>query len=51
MVAMVVQDQFLNAFNWPLGSAVAIVLLLIVLALVLGFNRLVGLEKIWGDVR
>ncbi len=51
MVAMVVQDQFLNAFNWPLGSAVAIVLLFIVLALVLGFNRLVGLEKIWGEVR
>jgi spermidine/putrescine transport system permease protein len=51
MVAMVVQDQFLNAFNWPLGSAVAIVLLLIVLGLVLGFNRLVGLEKIWGEVR
>jgi spermidine/putrescine transport system permease protein len=51
MVAMVVQDQFLNAFNWPLGSAVAIVLLVIVLALVLGFDRLVGLEKIWGDVR
>lgn len=51
MVAMVVQDQFLNAFNWPLGSAVAIVLLLIVLALVFVFNRLVGLEKIWGEVR
>jgi|RhiMetdeSRZDD1v2_1073273.scaffolds.fasta_scaffold162719_3 spermidine/putrescine transport system permease protein len=51
MVAMVVQDQFLNAFNWPLGSAVAIVLLLVVLVLVLGFNRLVGLEKIWGEVR
>ncbi len=51
MVAMVVQDQFLNAFNWPFGSAVAIVLLAIVLALVLVFNRLVGLEKIWGAVR
>ena len=51
MVAMVVQDQFLNAFNWPFGSAVAIVLLAIVMALVLVFNRLVGLEKIWGEVR
>jgi spermidine/putrescine transport system permease protein len=51
MVAMVVQDQFLGAFNWPLGSAVAMVLLVIVLVVVLGFNRLVGLERIWGEVR
>jgi len=51
MVALAIQDQFLNAFNWPLGSALAIVVLLIVLVLVLIFNRLVGLERIWGEHR
>jgi ABC-type spermidine/putrescine transport system permease subunit I len=49
MVANIIEDQFLQAFHWPFGSAIAIILLLIVLALIMIFNRLIGLEKIWGE--
>jgi len=50
MVAMAIEDQFLNAFNWPLGSALAILVLLVVFLLIFMFNRMVGLERIWGNV-
>ena len=49
MIAMLIGDQFLEALHFPFGSAASIVMLIFVLTLVLVFNRLVGLEKIWGE--
>jgi spermidine/putrescine transport system permease protein len=49
MIAMLIGDQFLEALHFPFGSAASIVMLIFVLGLVLLFNRLVGLEKIWGE--
>jgi len=34
-------DEFLSALNWPLGAAIAVLLLVAVLAITLGINRLV----------
>ncbi len=41
-------DEFLNTLNWPLGAAVAILLLLGILATVVGWNRLV--ERRYAEV-
>lgn len=41
VVSTVVYDQFLNTLNWPLGAAVAMILLVSVLAIMLLWNRLV----------
>ena len=49
MVANAIEDQFLMAFHWPLGSAIAIVLLVMVIGILLIFNRLVGLDKVMGE--
>ncbi len=49
MVANAIEDQFLMAFHWPLGSAIAIVVLVMVIGILLIFNTLVGLDKIMGE--
>ncbi|TFF23193.1 ABC transporter permease [Jiella endophytica] len=36
-----VYDEFLNTLNWPLGAAIAIILLVAVLAIMVAWNRLV----------
>ena len=41
MVATVVYDEYLHELNWPLGAAVALVLLVANLAVMLSYNRLV----------
>lgn len=41
VVSTVVYDQFLSTLNWPLGAAVAMILLVSVLAVMLLWNRLV----------
>jgi putative spermidine/putrescine transport system permease protein len=38
MVATVIYDEYLHELNWPLGAAIAIVLLLINLAVMLSYN-------------
>ncbi|WP_059412869.1 ABC transporter permease [Cupriavidus basilensis] len=40
MVATLVYDEYLNTLNWPLGAAIAIVLLLANLLIMLSYNRL-----------
>jgi spermidine/putrescine transport system permease protein len=49
MVANAIEDQFLMAFHWPLGAAIAIVVLVMVIGILLIFNALVGLDKIMGE--
>lgn len=41
MVATVVYDQFLVELNWPLGAAIAIILLLANVAIMLSYSRVV----------
>ena len=41
-----IADQF-GIFDWPLGATMASILLIVVLALVFIFSRLVRLEEIW----
>ncbi len=41
VVSTIVYDQFLNTLDWPLGAAIAMVLLVSVLAVMLLWNRLV----------
>ena len=41
MVATVVYDEYLHELNWPLGAAVALVLLVANLIVMLSYNRLV----------
>ena len=41
MVATVVYDEYLHELNWPLGAAIALILLLANLALMLSYNRMV----------
>jgi putative spermidine/putrescine transport system permease protein len=41
-------DEFLNTLNWPLGAAVAVLLLIVVAAIIVGSNRLV--ERRYAEV-
>ena len=41
VVSTIIYDQFLNTLDWPLGAAIAMVLLVSVLAIMLLWNRLV----------
>ncbi|MDQ0325679.1 putative spermidine/putrescine transport system permease protein [Rhodopseudomonas julia] len=41
VVSTTVYDEFLNTLNWPLGATIAILLLVSVLAIMVGWNRLV----------
>jgi putative spermidine/putrescine transport system permease protein len=39
MVATLIYDEYLNALNWPLGAAIALILLAANLVIMLGWNR------------
>jgi putative spermidine/putrescine transport system permease protein len=41
VAATLAYDEFLNTLNWPLGAAVAILLLVALAAIIIGSNRLV----------
>lgn len=47
-LAMLVETQVVDLLNWPFASAIAMVLLLASVAIVVGFDRALGLEKVWG---
>ncbi|MBV9522117.1 MAG: ABC transporter permease [Alphaproteobacteria bacterium] len=47
VAATLAYDEFLNTLNWPLGAAVAILLLVANIAIILGCNRL--LEKRYAE--
>lgn len=48
VVPTTIYDEFLGNLNWPLGAALAVVLVLIVLVVSMGVNRLV--ERRWKQV-
>jgi putative spermidine/putrescine transport system permease protein len=41
-------DEFLNSLNWPLGAVVAVILLLTLVLIIIGFNRLI--ERRYAEV-
>ncbi|MFT3719493.1 ABC transporter permease [Pseudorhodoferax sp.] len=41
MVATLIYDEYLNELNWPLGAAIALILLAANLVIMLGWNRMV----------
>jgi ABC-type spermidine/putrescine transport system permease subunit I len=47
-LAMVIETQVVDLLNWSFASAIAMILLLVTTALVMTFDRLLGLEKVWG---
>lgn len=47
MVANLISQTFGTNFNWPLASAMAIVYLVVLFALITVFNRFVGLEEVF----
>src|SRR5262249_61528637 len=51
MIANLIQSQFMEAFDWPFGAALSMVLLGVVLGLLAFFNRLIGLDRLWGAAR
>ena len=46
-LAMVIETQVVDLLDWSLASAVAMVLLAVTVVLVIGFDRLLGLDKVW----
>jgi putative spermidine/putrescine transport system permease protein len=48
VVATLAYDEFLNTLNWPLGAAVAVLLLLVLALIVLGSNALI--ERRYAEV-
>lgn len=48
VAATLAYDEFLNTLNWPLGAAVATLLLLALVAIIVGSNRLI--ERRWAQV-
>ena len=46
-LAMVIETQVVDLLDWSLASAAAMVLLVLTAALVVGFDRLVGLDRVW----
>jgi len=41
VVTTAIYDEFLSSLNWPLGAAIAVLLLLAIVLVVIGSNRLV----------
>ena len=41
MVATLIYDQYLSELNWPMGAAIAVALLLLNLAIMLSWNRMI----------
>jgi putative spermidine/putrescine transport system permease protein len=48
MIATLIESQIRGVLNWGLGSALACVLLIIVLALFFAFDRVLGVEQLFG---
>ena len=51
LMANVIANRFLEAFNWPLGSALAVIFLVVMIVFLLLVNKYVALEEIYGPDR
>jgi putative spermidine/putrescine transport system permease protein len=41
VAATLAYDEFLNTLNWPLGAAIAVILLIALITIIVGSNRLI----------
>ena len=48
-LAMVIETQVVDLLDWSLASAAAMLLLLLTALLVVGFDRLLGLDRVWAS--
>ncbi len=48
VVAMLIFEQFMRNFNWPLGAALSCVLLFITLLIIWGYNRALARNVVGG---
>jgi putative spermidine/putrescine transport system permease protein len=48
VAATLAYDEFLNTLNWPLGAAVAVLLLIALVLIIVGSNRIV--ERRYAEV-
>jgi ABC-type spermidine/putrescine transport system permease subunit I len=48
-MANVIANRFLEAFNWPLGSALAMIFLTVTVIFLIIVNKYVALEDIYGS--
>ena len=48
MIAGLIGEQIEELLEWGFASAMAVVLLATTMALLAVYNRLVGLDKLWG---
>jgi spermidine/putrescine transport system permease protein len=48
MYGNLIQDQFVRALNWPMGSLMSLVMLFLVVVLTLAFSRVVRLSELSG---
>jgi spermidine/putrescine transport system permease protein len=51
LMANVIANRFLEAFNWPLGSALAVIFLVVMIFFLLLVNKYVAVEEIYGPAR
>jgi len=51
MIANLIQSQFMEAFDWPFGAALSMLVLGLVVVLLAVFNRAIGLERLWKAAR
>ncbi len=47
-LSMVIESQVVDLLNWAFASAIAMILLAVTVVLVVGFDRALGLDKVWG---
>jgi ABC-type spermidine/putrescine transport system permease subunit I len=50
MISMAIEAQINEMVNWELASALSVVLLTITVAIFIVYNRILGLDKMWGGV-
>jgi spermidine/putrescine transport system permease protein len=48
LMANVIANRFLQSFNWPLGSALAMIFMVVMVIFLVLVNKYVALEKIYG---
>ncbi|TLM97973.1 ABC transporter permease, partial [bacterium] len=46
MIANIVSMLFLTMLNWPMGTAMSVILVLVTLAIIYAYNKVVGLDKL-----
>jgi len=51
MISNIIQIQVVDLLNWPFASAMSTILLAVTLIIFFIYNRLLGVERLWGGVK